>query len=145
MSQDRLDHECSLPLGTRDAVHVPFVVAEDGRTNEEKLRVDEGGRSIKPGDYVRFLDSEFRKFTPCDQAEAQGIVNPFLERADIWHPVIVFLLPGLTGPVRHHFDIDVTAPGRERLYLESELEQAKREDPACADCYFIENGRLQRM
>ncbi len=132
---DRLDHPCKLSPGERDAVHVPIVAGEFAGEWTEDLR---------PGDWVKFTDDNFRAFVKCDKADAHGVVNPFLEIAQRYHPMVILLKPGITTPVRHNFQIVPAQPEYERMMLELELERVKEEDPACADCWYIENGVLER-
>lgn len=142
MSQDRLDHSCRLPVGTRDAVHVPFVVAAAA---VEATTIDDRINGLKPGSYVKFLDDGYTKFVVCEKAEAQGVLNPFVDEISYYEPVVVMMMPGITSPVRHHFDIDPRLKDMERHWLEAELAQAKQEDPDCAGCWVIKNNRVIRM
>jgi hypothetical protein len=139
MTQDRLDQDCCLPLGTRDAVHLPIVVATykyGGPSNRHEL---------KPGEYVKFVDKDYIYFVPCEKEEAQGILNPFLDEITYFDPVVVFILPGITTAVRHAFEINPEMKTWEKQYLEKNLERAKQEDPACAGCYIIRNNDIIRM
>lgn len=139
----RLDRKCRLEIGTRDAVHVPIVVG--------KLKYGTGNdfdigflSSLVPGAFVKFIDSEYEQFVMCDKAAAHGIVNPFLEEVAYYAPVVVFLFPGITTPVRHHFDIDPKLRVLEQSMLEAELAEAKADDPECAGCWSIRNNEVQR-
>lgn len=133
---ERLDHGCKLITGQRDAVHVPIVAGE--------YNGDPWERDIVPGEWVRFVDDKFEKFEPCLKAEAHGIVNPFLEKVPAYETVLILLKPGITTPVRHEFHIVPHQPEFEKRMLEIELEDAKKGDPGCAECYYVENGEVRR-
>jgi hypothetical protein len=136
MSSERLDQDTCLPRGTRDALHVPFVVAGA----DYKYR----GR-INSGDFVKFVDEKFTLFTPCEREEAHGVINPFLKEVSCYQTVVVLLLPGITTSVRHTFEITPEKKEWEKDILQTELEAAKREDPECADCWVILNNRVTRL
>lgn len=139
MSQERLDQTCSIPLGTRDAIHVPFTVG----SLHNKFKA--GIYKLIPGSFVRFVDDKFIEFELCEREKAHGILNPFLEEISIFDNVVVLLKPGITSVVRHTFDIDPKKEEIEKQILEMELKEAKEEDPSCADCYVIKNNRVTRM
>jgi hypothetical protein len=141
MSQDRLDKSCSLPVGTRDAIHVPYVVATCTATIEQQ---QEHKFKIPPGSYVRFTDENCTKFILCARDEAQGIVNPFLTEILFWHPVVVLVMPGITTPVRHIFNINPAMQRWEQQVLEKELAEVKAQDPDCAECWHIRNNEIIR-
>ncbi len=136
MSQERLDETCRLMTGTRDAVHVPIVAAVVDRSHKGELT---------PGDFVKFTDAEFTKFLPCKKNEAHGILNPFIDEISRYEPVVVMLVPGITSPVRHNFDIDPKQQQIKTEMLKAELEEAKQSDPECAECWIISNNRIIRL
>jgi len=140
MSQERLDKTTRLMIGTRDAVHVPIAVAEVSREYCSQNKI----WTLNPGTYVKFVNDEFTKFEPCDKSEAHGVLNPFLDEISTYEPVIVLLNPGITTPVRHHFDIDLQQKARELSFLEIELEEVKEKDPDCAGCWVIRNNSIIR-
>lgn len=154
MSQERMDQRTRLPLGTRDAGHIPFVV---GRYKESFHQVPEEERKayweqyyaerekFKPGCFVKFIDDKFIYFEVCEKAKAHGYVNPALDEISTYDNVLVFMLPGITEPVRHHFEIRPEKRDLERRLLEAELEQHKEEDPGCAECWTILNNEVVRM
>lgn len=135
---NRLDQTCRLPVGTRDAVHVPIVVAK------AKFDINDRIFEFSPGAYVKFIDDEFTTFVTCEKDEAHGVMNPFLEKIYIFDPVIIMLLPGITGPVRHHFDIDPSRRELEKQFLQDELKASMEADPECAGCYHIRNNEVGR-
>ena len=137
MSQERLDKTCRLPVGTRDAVHVPIVAATVSRELDYHI-------PLTPGAFVKFIDAEFTKFIPCNKDEAHGVLNPFIDEIRRYEPVIVMLLPGITSPVRHNFDINPQQKEIEAKFLEMELEEAKKDDPDCAGCWVVRNNRVVR-
>lgn len=144
---ERLDQECRIPPGTRDAMHVPYVVGKAKRIPYSQRNKDNGGwdgHTLSPGQHVKFTDDKFIYFVPCSKEESHGILNPFLDEVSIHDNVIVLLTPGITGPTRHAFDINPEKRKWERQALEMELEQYKAEDDGCADCYEIRNGRVIR-
>lgn len=141
---ERLDQTCHLIVGTRDAAHIPFVVAQYNITTttlEERLKM---GHKLPPGHFVRFIDDNYMHFVLCDRDEAHGIINPFIEEVRFYDAVVIFILPGITSSVRHYFDINPKLKALEQQMLESELEQRKQEDPACAGCYEIRNNDIIR-
>ncbi len=131
-----LNERCVLSVGTRDAIHVPIVAA--------KADHSVGYDDIKPGCFIKFLDKEYSKFVLCDKKEAHGMVNPFIEQISSYDTVIVFIMPDITSPVRHQFEINPTQRDWQQKILEQELEEAKVSDPDCAGCYAIENGQVIR-
>jgi hypothetical protein len=136
---NELGTDSDLPVGTRDAVHVPFVVA----IVDHKLNV--GIRlSIQPGQWVRFTDEKFTKVEPCEKEDAHGIIDPFIDEMSLYN-VRVLLRPGITSPVRHEFEIDPSRLQLERAMLAAEVEERKRNDPGCAECWRIQNRRVIRM
>lgn len=137
----RLDQNCHIPLGTRDAVHVPFVV---GRASWGKSSLQERMDGMKPGAFVRFVDEKFVEFVLCAKEEAHGIINPFLDEVSYYDSVVVMLIPGITTPVVHHFEINPKQKELEQQILQSELELAKESDPPCAGCYVIRNNEVIR-
>ena len=138
--QERLDQTCHLPIGTRDAIHVPFVVARLA----ESVSMEDRLAGLKPGSFVRFTDAEYTKFVICDKQLAHGILNPFVDEISYYEPVVVLLMPGITTPVRHRFDINPSLKESERQWLSARLEEAKEEDPDCAGCYEIRNNKIIR-
>jgi hypothetical protein len=138
MKQD-LDKSCHLAVGTRDAVHVPFTVGKYDYNSKSHIY------ELTPGSFVKFTNSAFTIFVLCEKEESHGILNPFLDEISVWDNVIVFLKPGITTPVVHNFDIDLTLRDRNKQLLEMELEEARKLDPECADCYQIKNNDIIRM
>jgi len=143
-----LNKTCDIDIGTRDAVHVPIVV---GRLFHPKPVRDESGKMIftplepvEPGQWVKFVDSDFTDFTACTKDEAHGMINPFIDYVPYYDAVVVILKPGITSPVRHNFDIDPKKAEIRKQYLEVELEEAKKEDPGCAHCWQIINDEVIR-
>jgi len=134
----RLDQDCELPVGTRDACHVPFVVARKAYGNPKDWE-------LKPGEFVKFTNDKYTEFVTCTKEEAQGILNPFLDEISTFENVIVFMMPGITGPVQHEFEINPQVRLDEKEMLEVELEERKEQNPECADCYMIRNNRVIRM
>jgi hypothetical protein len=137
----RLDQTCDLPMGTRDAVHVPIAVAQ--------IAEQKGfSGKIEPGDWVKFVDADFTRVVKCEKNEAHGLANPFIEEISSYDNFVVFLTPGITTPVRHSFNIDPAKKEQERKALEMELELTIDSDPEkyqCADCWKIVNNRIVRM
>jgi len=131
----RLDQTCDITVGTRDAIHVPFVVG--------KLAPQEH-TDLTPGDFVKFIDDKFTYFKLALKEDAHGILNPFLDKISTYDAVVVLLFPGITSPVRHYFDIDPTIKEMHQALLEEELEIAKKADPDCAGCYRIRNNTVIR-
>lgn len=126
--------------GTRDAVHVPVVAAR-----AKYIPLSTGIRpEYVPGAYVKFVDDKFMEFIICDKKEAHGILNPFLDEISVFDTVLVFIMPGITTPVRHDFKIDPKFKEIEQGMLQSELEYAKKSDPECAGCYEIRNNTVIR-
>lgn len=130
----RLDQTCKDAAGVRDAIHVPFVVVQQ-----------RGCNVLQPGDWVKFVNDDLTTVEPCSKKEAHGIVNPFIDKILAFNNIVILLVPGITTPVRHHFDIDTNMASFENSVLERELEQAKKEDPNCAECYVIVNKNVERM
>jgi hypothetical protein len=124
-------------LGTRDAVHVPFVV---GRFQRSKEYID-----LNPGQWVRFVDNEYTEFVLSDYQNGHGIIDPFLEKACIYESVRILLRPGITSPVRHTFEIAPAFHEVNKIKLEQELAQAQEDDPNCAGCWQIINNEITRM
>lgn len=87
-----------IPLGTKDAVHVPYIV------------VKAAYESVNPGNWVRFSNSSQEKVVSCDKDDALviGIVNPFVDSVSYGDSFVVLLIPSITTPVRHQFEIDAT-------------------------------------
>ncbi len=139
MSTERLDHSTTLPLGTRDAVHLHIVVGKFEYNIKEQFPT-----YLTPGSFVKFVDKEFTKFVLCEREEAHGFLNQFIKKICYYDNVIVFLLPDIATPVRHHFEIDLQKRQSEQWVLEAELEEAQSADPECASCYHIKNGRVIR-
>jgi len=135
----QLDQTCRIPVGTRDAVHVPFVV---GRAKDSSIQ--ERIEGLKPGSFVKFVDDKFVEFALCTKEEAHGILNPFLDEITWYDAVVVFIMPGITTPVVHHFEIEPKLKELHQKMLELELEQRKESDPACAGCYEIKNNKVIR-
>lgn len=129
-----------LPAGTRDALHVPFVVVSYDCNNP-----------IIPGDLVRFTDETCTKLervkraNPLHMYQAHGMVNPFTDIVPYEQNIVVFLLPGRTSPVRHTFDIKVKERNRIAIELENGLELEKEQDPNCAECWQVVNDTITRM
>lgn len=130
----RLDYDCDLPLGTRDAVHVPVIA----------VQCKDWKADLKPGDPVKFIDDKLTEVAPCSRAEAQAFVNPFIDSVSHFENFLVLMIPGVTSPVNHHFEVNFEKAKIERACLEAELESRKNSDPGCADCYDIRNGRVMR-
>lgn len=136
---DRLDQRCKLALGTRDAFHVPAIV---GQLDYDYESFDY--EPLLPGSYVKFIDDKFTKFNLCDRKDAHGYLNPNLEDISWSDNVLVFLFPGITTPVRHQFEIDLSKKDREIEVLEEELKLKQERDPECAECWFIYNNEVIR-
>ena len=136
---NELGTDANFHVGTRDAVHVPIVFAEI----DNKLSIDIR-MNIQPGQWVRFVDEKFTKIEPCEKENGHGIIDPFIEDISLWN-VRVLLRPGITSPVRHEFEIDPRKLEIENALLAAELEENKRNDPNCAECWVIQNRRLVRM
>ena len=135
----RIDQTTNLPLGTRDSSHMPWVVARI------KYDYKNGLPEIKPGAYVKFINPECTSFELTEnRAEAHGFINPCLEEIGIYDNVIVFLLPGITSPVRHYFEISLDKQKIEREILEEELKEIREADPNCGDCWVIRNNEIIR-
>jgi len=81
--------------GTKDAVHVPVVVAYVN------------GSPLKPGDSVRFTDNGFCEVIASNVEDRHGIVDPFAPESEYGDNDLVFVLvkPGLTQNLRHEYDI----------------------------------------
>ncbi len=140
---ERLDQTCHIEAGTRDAVHVPFIVV-DFVTTDFFDSLNDFLPRFKPGDWIRFLDAECDKFEKCEKKDAHGLINPFIDTISCCDSVVVFLRPGITGPVRHNFNIDFERSKFEQEVLQEELALAKAEDLECAECWHIENNRVTR-
>jgi hypothetical protein len=139
-----LSKTCNLPLGVRDAMHVPFVIAKVFEPKREKGDpwVD---LSVEPNTWVKFTDNSFTHFVKCTKEEAHGLINPFLTDAvRSYENVVVLLVPGITTPVRHGFDIDPQLLAARNQELETRLQIEKEEDPNCADCWAIRNNEIIR-
>lgn len=121
-------------VGTRDALHVPIIVAtfDDYKQRCEAL----------PGRWVKFVDADFTKIQLSDKEDGHGIIDPFLDEVGI--DVVVLLKPGITSPVRHQFEINTNFLSINRMMLEAELAEAKADDPDCAECWEIQNGKVIR-
>jgi hypothetical protein len=99
---------------------------------------------LKPGNWVRFTNNKYTEFEPCNKDEAHGILNPFLDEISTYDTVIVFLIPGITEPVRHTFDINPEKKKWEKEILDMEVEEARKNDPDCAGCWQIRNNEVIR-
>lgn len=124
--------EPTLPVGSKDALHVPIVVAEAKQT----LRV---------GERVVFKDNDLKEVWPVVGEDYHGIVNPFMGNdAYAGEKVYILVKPGLVEQVFHVFDLDVKASLKMKRAYE-ELERLQEEDPGCAGCYDIdEKGNVFR-
>lgn len=125
-------------VGERDAVHVPVVVV---KCYEE----------VKPGDFVRFIDSDCEEVEVVSRDFADAMVDPFLTNVqlDFCNVFRVLVLPGKTSPVRHVFDINGHALKHERNAKMArgleELQRIRDEDDGCAACWDIdEEGNVFR-
>lgn len=130
--------------GTRDAVHVPIVIArfKESKDVKEQLKsMDE----LKPGQWVKFVDDKYIDFVLSDQENGHGIVDPFLDDVGVWDDIRILLRPGITTPVRHQYEINPAMLKARKKLLDMELEEKKQEDPECADCWQIKNGDIVRM
>jgi len=134
---ERLDQTTHLPLGTRDAVHVPVIA---GRFNYKTSFPE-----LEPGSFVKFVDKDFTLFELCEKKDAHGFINPYLDEIYYFDNVLIFILPNITTPVRHYFEINLQQKTNEREVLEAELEEMKRNDESCAECYEIRNNEIIRM
>src|SRR5690348_13829805 len=130
MSQHRLDQTCRLPVGTRDACHVPYVVAQAEHVPVEQRLMSK----LEPRSYVKFVDKDYTRFVLCDKEEAHGVLNPMIDEICYYDPVVVLMLPGITTPVQHGFEIRPEMRDMERKLLDNELEECKKEDGECASC-----------
>lgn len=130
----RLDESCDLPVGTRDAVHCPFVVIQN---HDWKL-------DLKPGDWVRFKDDTFTTIEPCEKKDAHGLINPFINELSTFEGFVVFIVPGIATDVEHTFKINPDLKRIRQVLLEIELKQVQAEDEACAGCWEIRNNRVIR-
>lgn len=133
-----LDKTCTLPVGTRDAVHWPIIVGQCDYHNLPKVPM------LTPGMFVKFTNDSFTKFIPCPKEEAHGVINPALDEIIYFDSVVILMMPGITTPVRHEFQVDLEKKKLERLFLEQDLEEAKKNDPDCAECYEIRNNAIVR-
>ena len=79
-----------LPLGTRDAVHVPYIVAC-------------AICPVEPGDWVKFTTRSGTGVTKCSKEEADGIIDPFINGPITSDFFMVLIKPGKSGPVKHNF------------------------------------------
>lgn len=150
---ERMDKNTRLPLGTRDACHIPFVV---GRLKDPPIPKDEEARKdyykqweenrkkYVPGAWVKFTDDKFTYFELCEKVEAHGFINPLLETVSTYDNVIIWLMPDITEPVRHTFEICPNKRQTEKSLLEEELAEAQANDPECASCWDIVNGEVIR-
>lgn len=116
--------DCELELGFKDAVHVPVVVVQSDDY-------------VEPGARVRFIDA--KSVRVCSESEdAHAIADPFLKNPVDWK-FCVLLVPGMIENVRHDFELNF-----ELNELEKELLEHKKEDPMCAKCWAIEDGKIVR-
>jgi hypothetical protein len=129
---ERLDQASSLSVGTRDAVHVPIIV------------INAKGNLLAPGMWIRFTNESCNDYEVCNRENAHGIINPFISKIRSYDSVVVFLVPGITTPVQHNFDIVWDKAKMEHVMLELELAEIIKNEPNCAECYYIENGSIQR-
>lgn len=124
----------SYTVGQRDAVHVPIVIA---RNSDYKVK-------LGPGDWVKFKDEKYTEIVPASKEDALGMIDPFLEEVSVYDPVVVLLIPGITTPVRHEFDIVPSMREYEDEILKIDLEERKEADPECAGCWAIRNREVIR-
>lgn len=128
----KINEECILPVGFRDACHVPFVVVEVDNYYD-----------FRPGDWVRFKDTSMKTIEHCEHHKAHGVVNPFLET--FYRKFLVMLMPDVNTPVRHVFDLDLVKLAEKEHRLTSELAEAvEQEAESCKDCWSIINNSVQR-
>jgi hypothetical protein len=155
MSAHTLGKECDLQIGTRDAIHVPIVIAKfyhhpypgsaDKNSEAWKNYVSTINLEPKPGDWVKFTDGKYDTITLCSKEEAHGMIDPFMDIIiSSYDPVAVLLFPGTTSPVCHSFQINPEKRFTERNLLKEELEAQQAADPACAECWDVANGRVFR-
>lgn len=137
----RLDHINHLSAGTKDAVHVPFIVASLDR---DIVLNSHSHPELKGGDWVKFTDDTCKYVVPSNKEEGHGIINPFVDEV-CWWGIVVLLRPGITTPVQHHFVINPALLVWEKEMLESELRETKENDPGCSDCWVIQDGKITRM
>lgn len=116
------------PVGTKDAIHIPIVVCKSKDKDRTPIR----------GEPVRFVDMENFIVEPCGMEESHGIADPLSPY--IYSPFCVVLHKWVVSPVRHSFEI---ASGK-LLQLTDELAERRREDPGCAGCWVIEDGKVIR-
>ena len=105
--------------GVKDAVHAAVIGAFVGGP-------------VVPGMAVQFVDADTAR--PCGRAEADGVVDPFLESADdsnanVW----IFLLPNRISQLRHVFDFE-TSSGVNHWENESSSEEDDYYNE-CEGCY----------
>jgi hypothetical protein len=116
--------------GTKDAFHVPCVVAK-------------ATESLYPGCRVRFADNTLQHVYRTTD-EPHGIINPFLiDDVVKGEKVYVLLMPGMVDHVQHVFDVDIRLSQSE-ISLHQKLEEIRKNDPNCAGCWQIEDGKIIR-
>ncbi len=157
-----LGEDSDLPEGTRDALHVPYVVCRMkeerfpeiilGETETQEQKNERWRAYYKkkekdqcnPGDWVKFSNSTFSEVEKCTKEEAHGIVDPFLQVTSFFDRFIVLLVPGMTSEPLHSFEINPDFLKLKKEMLEYDLKQSKEEDSDCAECYEIRNNRIIR-
>ncbi len=88
----KLGEEPTELTGTKDAQHVCVVVAY---SREE----------VEPGDWVKFVDSDYDVVEKSSKSDADGIIDPFLSKIRNGDSFLVLLNPGLSKNLRHTFEL----------------------------------------
>jgi|HubBroStandDraft_1064217.scaffolds.fasta_scaffold232710_1 hypothetical protein len=117
-------------VGTRDAFHVPAILAwsED---------------DVTPGASVRFVDAQLTKVERCHPNDKEGIVDPFTSRYGLYSGTVfwVLLVPGCADNLRHVFNVKRIEPKHKPRpkddYEYAEQLAKENDEPQCAGCYTI--------
>jgi hypothetical protein len=143
--QIRLDQNCKLKRGIKDAIHVPFIVARlDNNYGNDIDSIMAMSDKLKPGCYIKFTNYECTSFVPCEKDEAHGIINPFLDTVCFYDDVVILLVPSVVTKFSHDFDIDLTKQQLEKQKLTQELIQTIANDSECGNCWRIKNNEIVR-
>lgn len=111
-------------LGRRDAFHVPGILVKSHQP-------------MFPGDRVVFTDDALTSVRDeSGNEKTQAIVDPFLPAGVVSPGTLfwVFPVPGSTGPVRHHFDVDIDPATHE--------EPVDDDDDSCRGCYGYDDDDI---
>jgi len=127
--------------GLRDAFHAPAILCSiDLYTNSR------GYANPEDISFVRFTNDDFSEVEPCEREQAHGVVDPFVkldwtaENKLVW----VLLNPGIVTNLVHSFEMSIPEMSDEEKSLREELKQCREEDPNCAECWQIEDGKVVR-